>query len=178
MKIKIKIEKILRKPQFELNEYNFILKENILNKTKIHLGKIKAKSNIYNEKIIYKIVNESINYIELNSLNGELIFLNKNFNFNLSQIELLIEGFYLNDISLKSFCKINLFFRFLNSLNNYSLNYQFNSLFIQQQQQSQLNQLQQKQRTSNNTNQHDKRTNHKRYRRINNRSKKRQRNKR
>ena len=79
MKIKIKIEKILRKPQFELNEYNFILKENILNKTKIHLGKIKAKSNIYNEKIIYKILNESISYIELNSLTGELIFLNKNF---------------------------------------------------------------------------------------------------
>ena len=138
MKIKIKIDKILKKPLFLLNEYNFIIKDNLLNQNETSvIGIINAKSNQKKEKIIYKILNKTINYIKINSLTGELIYLNENRNLtlNLNEIELLIEGCYLNNNLLKSFVKVNLIFRLLNNLNNISFNYQIQSnLFIKQNQ--------------------------------------------
>ncbi|CAF1094449.1 unnamed protein product [Rotaria sp. Silwood1] len=134
MNINIKIEKILKKPKFLLSEYEFIIKINSSIKNGTILGYVNAKSNDKKNKILYKLINKT-NFIEINSLTGQLYLSNENFininNFN-NYIELLIESFYLNNENIKSFTKVKLFFRSFNYINNISYHFNIKSLFIQQ----------------------------------------------
>lgn len=138
MNINIKIEKLLKKPKFLLNEYEFIIKLNstIINKGLI-IGNVKAESNDKRKKIFYKIINKTINFIDINSLTGELFISNDNSLIN--NISLIIEASYLlnDNENLKSFIKIKIYFRSLIYLNNLTFNIEIQSPFIKQQQQEQ-----------------------------------------
>ncbi|CAF4425876.1 unnamed protein product [Rotaria sp. Silwood2] len=134
MNINIKIEKILKKPKFYLSEYEFIIKINSLLKNKTIIGYVNAKSNDKKNKIFYKLINKT-NFIEINSLTGQLFISNENFlkiNYFNNYIQLLIEAYYLNNENIKSFTKVKLYFRSINYINNISFNINIKSLFIQQ----------------------------------------------
>ncbi|CAF1619335.1 unnamed protein product [Rotaria magnacalcarata] len=133
MNINIKIEKILRKPKFLLNEYEFIIKVNSSQVKKgAILGNVNAESNDKRKRILYRIINKTINFIEINSLTGQLFISNDNI-IN-DEIHLLIEASYLlnENEDFKSFTKVKIFIRSINYLNNISFNINIQSSFIQQ----------------------------------------------
>jgi len=132
MIIKISIEKFLKKPKFILSEYKFIIKENFFLKKDKFIGQIKAISNDLTKEIRYKILNETKNLIEINSLTGELFILNENLIENLNEINLLIQSFYLINKNLNSFINVKIFIRLKNKLDQILINYQLKSLFIKQ----------------------------------------------
>lgn len=139
MNINIEIEKILKKPKFLLSEYEFIIKINSFLKKGTILGSVLAQSNDPSKKIVYKLINKT-NFIEINSLTGQLFISNENFLKNIlnyDEIQLLIEASYLlNENSfennLKSFTNVKIYFRSINNLNNISYKIEIQSLFIQQ----------------------------------------------
>ncbi|CAF3565800.1 unnamed protein product [Rotaria socialis] len=133
MNINIKIEKILRKPKFLLNEYEFIIKVNSsLMKKGTILGNVNAESNDKRKRILYRITNKTISSIEINSLTGQLFISNDDI-IN-DEIHLLIEASYLlnENEDFKSFAKVKIFIRSINYLNNISFHIRIQSLFIQQ----------------------------------------------
>ncbi|CAF0912133.1 unnamed protein product [Rotaria sordida] len=135
MNINIKIEKILKKPKFDLFEYKFIIKIKSFLKNGTILGNVNAKSNDKKNKILYKLINKT-NFIEINSLTGELFISNENFllnnNYLNNNINLLIEGFYLNNKYLNCFTNVKIYFRLINYINNISYYFNIQSLFIKQ----------------------------------------------
>ncbi|CAF3347849.1 unnamed protein product [Rotaria socialis] len=127
MNLIVKIEEKGRK--FLLSEYEFVvLLNNSINKTEYIIGKIHAISNNPEEIIYYKILsnNKTANEIKINSLTGQLIFLNENKTKIIDdEIEIFVEAFLLlrekKLKKLKTQTKVKLFFRYLNLLNNISL---------------------------------------------------------
>lgn len=137
--LNVKIEKTLKKPKFYLNEYEFIIKISSYLKKGTILGFVNAKSNDQYKNIFYKINNKT-NFIEINSLTGQLFVSNDilNFNFN-NEINLLVEASYSNyneneneNENLKSFTNVKILFRFINYINNIILDIDISSSFIYQ----------------------------------------------
>ena len=136
MNINIKIERMLKEPKFILSEYNFIIQINFPLKNGTILGNVKAQTNDQSKIIFYKITNRN-NFIEINSLTGDLFIKNVNicsYNNNKNPIELFVESSYLNNnySNLKSSTKVKFYFRLLNYVNNISYEFQFNSFNIEQ----------------------------------------------
>jgi hypothetical protein len=128
MKINIKIEKSLNnKIEFSSSEYKFILINN-----QIQIGFVKIKSENENKNILYKIQNKTNENIQINSLTGELTFINSSLNFNLNEINLIIEAFYLQNEKNKIFTKVKILFRLTKKFKEIRFEFNLISSLIQQ----------------------------------------------
>ena len=135
----IKIEKIVNKPEFDLSEYEFVIRLRSILKYGTILGSVKAQSNDKTKRIVYKLLNKTINFVEINSLTGHLFISNEDFlkeNPFFDQVEFFVEASYLinkNSLgNLKSFTKVKIYFRSMNYLKNISFQFDIRSKFIRQ----------------------------------------------
>ncbi|CAF0955117.1 unnamed protein product [Rotaria sp. Silwood1] len=132
--------------KFLLSEYEFIVLLNeTLNKNENLIGKIHAISNNPSDLIYYKILsnNNKTNLIKINSLTGQLNFINENnIKYINNDIEFIVEAYLLlkdkNFKKLKTQIKVKIYFRYLHLLKNISFEFE-NILFNNQNDIYQLN---------------------------------------
>ncbi|CAF1067307.1 unnamed protein product [Adineta steineri] len=132
MNLNIKIERKEKEPIFSLSQYEFVVTINSsLYKNESIIGRVHAISNDPSQIIHYKLVSDN-NKIKINSLTGELIYINENFHNISNEIDFLVQASILSKEKLSkiliSRSKVKIIFRYLNLINNVSFHFQTNSL--------------------------------------------------
>ena len=132
MKMFIEIEKVLQPPRFHLSLYRFLVKHHLTNnKNKIKIGELFAKSSDAREKVIYRLKSQREN-VEINEKTGELFLLNNQMT-NESEMNVIVEAFYLSNPQMKSLTNVHLILRHLDEISqNLRVNYHVNSFVVKQ----------------------------------------------